>query len=679
MKKKLKFLNSLTFTLLLHPIFTSAQVFTNQAGYLSNTTKLFYTSTSADSFYVIDKSNGSIAFKDELSFFPINDPATGLNLYSGEFTSLETNGNYFILLSSGDSSYAFKISQNVFEEPFYKSLKGYYFQRCGVALLQGNAGAYFHNPCHQGDGFYHSSTGQSGFRIASGGWHDAGDYGKYVINSGITVGTLLLAYQNFPERFSNDNLNIPESGNGIPDLLDEVRYELEWLLKMQNSNGGVYFKVTKEQFESFIMPQNDSGIRYIYELSSTATGNFAAMMAQAARVYQQYDSDFANQCLNAAILAWDFLTANPTIVPAGGFTNPNGTVTGEYGDVNDSDERFWAAAELFETTGLSTYNDYIIANYSSLGLVTGAMSWQNVKNLGYLTYLNSSQSSSSQTIKDQIENSLISYCNTLLNRAGTNGFGVTINPGEYYWGCNSDVLNKALLLINGYEHTNNLAYYEIALIQLNYMLGSNAHNLSFVTGVGTNSVMHPHHRPSESDGVVDPVPGLLAGGPDQYLDDAVLQAHFNSSTPPALCYIDDVGSYASNEIAINWNAPLVYVLGFFNGERLTSIDNQEFNSLPEIFELQQNYPNPFNPDTKIRYLIPLVTKQNSPSLINVTLKVYDILGKEIVTLVNEEQSSGIYEVEFNNNTVSSIIPSGVYVYRLIAGDYSSSKKMLLLK
>ena len=158
-----------------------------------------------------------------------------------------------------------------------------------------------------------------------------------------------------------------------------------------------------------------------------------------------------------------------------------------------------------------------------------------------------------------------------------------------------------------------------------------------------------------------------------------MQAHFNSSTPPALCYIDDVGSYASNEIAINWNAPLVYVLGFFNGERLTSIDNQEFNSLPEIFELQQNYPNPFNPDTKIRYSIPEVMKQNHLSLMNVTLKVYDILGKEIVTLVNEEQSSGIYEVEFNNNTVSSIIPSGVYVYRLIAGDYSSSKKMLLLK
>jgi endoglucanase len=671
MNKKYKMIILMSFAYLLSLNFTFGEIFVNQSGYLPNLPKIFYTETSSDSFYLIDLSNGSIVFKDEMSFLPLNDAATGLALYSGDFSSFETYGSYFIRLSNGDSSYIFTISNDVFQNIFYKTLKGFYFQRCGTALLQGNAGAYFHNACHQNDAFYHASTGQSGLRISSGGWHDAGDYGKYVVNSGISVGTLLLAYENFPGRFSQDNLNIPESGNNLPDLLDEVRYELEWLLKMQNSNGGVYFKVTKEQFESFIMPQNDTGIRYIYEISSTATGDFAAVMAQAARIYQQYDIDFANQCLNAATAAWDYLTANPSIVPAGGFVNPSGTATGEYGDVNDSDERFWAATELFETTGLSTFNDYISAHYSSLGLINGAMSWQNVKNLGYLTYLNSSQSSSSPTIKDQIKNSLLSYCNILLNRSSSNGFGVTINPGEYGWGCNSDVLNKALLLISGYKETTNQAYYETALSQINYILGSNAHNFSFVTGIGTNSVMHPHHRPSASDGIVDPVPGLLAGGPDQYLDDAVLQAHFNSSTPPALCYIDEVGSYASNEIAINWNAPLVYVLGFFNGEGLTSVQDQGVNSIPESFRLEQNFPNPFNPSTKIRYSISNPTK--------VSLKIFNILGKEITTLVDKEQVSGTYEVDFCCSNKLDAIPSGIYIYTLSAGNFFDSKKMILLK
>ncbi len=540
--------------------------------------------------------------------------------------------------------------------------------------MQTNAGVYYHASCHPADGFYHSSTGQSGFRLTTGGWHDAGDYGKYVVNSGITVGTLLLAYENFPEKFSRDDLNNPESGNGVPDLLDEVRYEIEWLLKMQNSNGGIYFKITKEQFESFIMPQNDSGIRYIYTLSSTATGNFAAMMARAARIYQSIDTVFANQCLTAATLAWNFLLANPSIVPVGGFVNPSGTFTGGYGDTNDSDERLWAAAELFETTGLAEYNNYIIANYSSGGIISGAMSWQNVKNLALLTYLYSLQSTSSQTIKNQIKNSLISHCNTLLSRAGSNGFGVAINSGEYYWGCNSDVLNKALMLINGYRQTNNIAYYETALMQLNYILGTNAHNFSFITGVGTNSVMHPHHRPSASDGVVNPVPGLLAGGPDQYLDDPVLQSHFNSSTPPALCYIDDVGSYASNEIAINWNAPLVYVLGFFNGEGLTGMDDQGFNSVPENFNLEQNYPNPFNPVTKIKYSLP-ATNTNFTNTTLVQLKIYDILGKEIATLVNEEKPAGEYEVEFDGSDKTS----GIYFYQLKTGDYIEIKKMVMIK
>ncbi|MEO8232799.1 MAG: glycoside hydrolase family 9 protein [Ignavibacteriota bacterium] len=667
-----------------------AQVYVNQAGYLPVSLKIFYSSVYADSFYVIETSSRNVVFRDELYFSVANDPATSLTLYSGDFSALQTTGSYFIQLHNGDTSFTFQISPNVFDDVYKKSLKGYYFQRCGTALLQTNAGVYSHTSCHPGDAFYHSSTGQSGFRYSTGGWHDAGDYGKYVINSGITIGTLLMAYDRFSEKFNQDNLNIPESGNGIPDLLDEVRYELEWLLKMQYENGGVYFKITKEQFEPFIMPQNDSGIRYIYEISSTATGDFAAIMAKAARIYRAWDSTFSNQCLDAATLAWIYLSANPTIVPAGGFINPTGTVTGGYADTDDSDERLWAAAELFETTGLAEFNNYVIANYASGGIISGSMSWNKVKNLALLTYLYSSQSSASQTVKTQIRNSLITYANSLLGRAGTNGFGVTINPGEYYWGCNSDILNKAMMLIYAFDQTHNEAYYQIAQMQLNYILGTNAHNLSFLTGVGTNSVIHPHHRPSSSDGIVNPVPGLLAGGPDQYLDDPILQANFNSSTPPALCYIDDVGSYASNEIAINWNAPLVFVSRYFDGDGYTSIYNNGENLSPTDFKLEQNFPNPFNPVTTIKYSIPNVISTKGRNL-KVVLKVYDILGNEIATLVDEIKPAGNYEVMFFVGQSAAAdrpdLTSGIYFYQLKASDplagsgesFIQTKKMILLK
>jgi endoglucanase len=646
----------------------SPQVFVNQAGYIKNLPKSFYTTVVADSFFIIDQNTNNILFKDELLFSAVNDPATGLTLYRGDFTDFELDGNYKIKVGLTDTSVGFSISSSAFTETFEKSLKGFYFQRCGIPLLQNNAGLFYHPPCHTSDGYFHTSTNQSGYKQTTGGWHDAGDYGKYVVNAGITIGTLQMAFEYFPSKFSSDNLNIPESGNNIPDILDEVRFELEWILKMQNENGGVYFKLTKPQFESFIMPNNDSGIRYIYELSSNATADFVAIMARAARLFEPYDDVFADQCLNAAILGWNYLLSNPTIVPPGGFINPAGTSTGQYGDVSDSDERLWAAAELFETTGLSDYHNYFIANYNSGGLINSTQWWGNVKNFALITYLKSLQSSVSSTIKTQIKNTLISYCNSLVNRVSTNGFGVTINPGEYIWGSNSDVLNKAMLLIYGYEETGNINYYEAALMQLNYILGCNAHNLSFLTGVGTNSVLNPHHRPSASDGVIVPVPGLLAGGPDQYLDDPTLQSLFNSSTPPALCYVDDVDSYASNEIAINWNAPLVFVSGYFNGEGVTNVESQGSLILPKSIILNQNYPNPFNPDTKISWESHISGWQ--------TLKVFDSLGNEIETIVDEFLEAGFYSKWFK---VNPNLTSGVYFYRLETGGFSNTKKMLLLK
>ena len=660
-----------TVSFLLFAVFVAQsfpQVFVNQAGYIKNLPKTFYTTMSADSFFIIEQNTGNTLFSSELFFSTVNDPATGLSLYRGDFTEFELEGNYYIKVGSTDTSFRFTIAPNAFNEIYAKSLKGFYFQRCGISLLQNIAGLYYHSPCHTSDGYYHSSTNQSGYKQTTGGWHDAGDYGKYIINAGITVGTLLMAFENFPSKFFHDNLNIPESGNSIPDILDEVRYELEWFLKMQNENGGVYFKLTKPQFESFIMPNNDTGIRYIYELSSNATADFVAIMARAARIYQEYDTIFAEQCLNAAILGWNYLSLNPTIIPPGGFINPTGTSTGQYGDANDSDERLWAASELFETTGLNDYHNYFIANYNSGGLINSTQWWGNVKNFALITYLKSLQLSVDPTVKTQIKNTLISYCNSLVNRVSSNGFAVAINPGEYIWGSNSDILNKALLLIYGYDETGNSNYYESALLQLNYILGCNAHNLSFVTGVGTNSVLNPHHRPSASDGVTAPVPGLLAGGPDQYLDDPLLQSLFNSSTPPALCYVDDVDSYASNEIAINWNAPLVFVSGYFNGDGLTDLEEQSILILPEYIKLQQNYPNPFNPTTKISWESPISGWQK--------LKVYDSLGNEIETIVDEYLEAGFYSKWFKAN---SNLTSGVYFYRLENGSFSATKKMLLIK
>lgn len=655
------------FTVLFFCIKTYSQVFVNQAGYKTDLPKIFYTNLTANSFEVVEVETGNTFFNGNLQLVNSNDPATGMTIRKGDFTILNRNGNYFIKLNTNDTSYHFPINQNVFDEIYRKSLKAFYFQRCGSQLLFTHAGQYQRNICHTGDAFFHSSTGQSGFKFSRGGWHDAGDYGKYIVNAGISTATLLMAYEYFPSLFGNDNLNIPESGNGTPDILDEAKYEVQWFLTMQDSDGAVHFKITKEQFEPFVMPSQDSGMRYLYQKSSTATADFIAVLARFYRVYKNYDAVFANTCLTAAINAWNWLSNQATIVPPGGFHNPPGTSTGEYGDNNDIDERLWAAAELFESTGEQSYKEYYEFNYNTSGLFNSTMNWQNVKSLAHITYLFSSQPDALPAIKSELQTSLNSYCLTLLNRVNTNGFGVSINPGEYSWGSNSQVLNNALLFILAYTKNNDSDFLTAALRQLDYVVGSNAHNISFITGIGKKYPLHPHHRPSEADGITEPVPGLIAGGPNQYLNDPVLQQHFNQNTPPALCYIDDVGSYASNEIAINWNAPLVFVSGYFNSLSTTSVENHD-NFSPQGFYLEQNFPNPFNSSTRINWYSP----------VNSWLKIqlFDSLGRELKTITENYFSAGFHSLLF---TIDDELPSGVYCYRLSFSNSFIARKMIYLK
>ena len=660
------------YNLLITDCLKAHNLYLNQVGYLPQAQKYVFTDDPfMEEFFLVEESSNDTVFS--ASFFPhvAEDPATDLDLYVGNFSSFTQPGRYQIQTGNSLVTHPFVISDTAYHQLYNKSLKAFYYQRCGYDLLGPVADPYYRTRCHRSDGFYHSSTGLSGFHPAPGGWHDAGDFGKYVVNAGITVGTLLMAYENFPIKFGHDDIFIPESDNGIPDLLDEVRYELEWLLNMQHANGGVFFKLTAEVFAPMIMPQDDESSRYIYELSTTATGNFAAVMARSARIYAQFDSVFASSCLEAAESAWTYLQNNPDIIPQGGFTNPEGTITGQYGDGDDRDERLWAASELYITTGNSNYHQYFKDHFEDKGVLTGTMWWADVTNLAQLTYLLSEDHTSiDASIQEDLRSALVSKCQSLLDQKADNGFYVLLSPGEYVWGSNSIPLNKAILLIIGYEQTGMETYFNAALDQLNYILGVNVHKLSFVTGLGTNFVLNPHHRPSEQDNIDPAIPGLMAGGPDQYLSDPTLSSLFDSSTPPARCYVDDVDSYASNEIAINWNAPLVFVTGYFAANSLTGIQEDQPTIIPGKIKLLPNYPNPFNSETIIRFVLP-----ESDSVV---LKIYSLQGQLVYKedLGHRFAGESLYLWKAMNDRGEEL-PSGIYYY-LIEGKYRSSYERLVL-
>jgi len=534
----------------------------DQVGYLPGAPKIVIVVSDhpATDFTVRRTSDNSVAFRGKLSA-QVEDADSGDHLQAADFTRLNESGTYCIEVAGVGRSWNFVIGPNVYARTFYLVMRAFYGQRCGVAVDLGpEFPGYAHAACHL-KGAYHSSSGKSGAHTSAKGWHDAGDYGRYVVNSGISTGTLLWTWELFGARIKNIKLNIPESGNGTPDILSEIRWNLDWMLSMQDEDGGVWHKQTSEQFCGFVLPENDTTVSYVIgtgaepHKSSCATAGFAAVMAIAARVYQPFDSQYAKKCLRAARHAWAWLDKYPDVL----FRNPVGVGTGEYGDRDCGDERLWASAELWRTAGDETYHRYFLqrfGEYRNTIRALGPPSWGNVAPLALCTYVLGRGKNAGAFAA--IREDSLKAADEIVERSNRNPYRISMTSRDYIWGSNSVAANYGLQLLVANALRPERRYVETALENLHYLLGRNTFSLSFVTQVGANPFRHPHHRPSLADAKAEPWPGLLSAGPNRGRQDAAMKKL--PELPPAKMYLDEWESYASNEVAINWNAPLVFLL-----------------------------------------------------------------------------------------------------------------------
>ena len=319
----------------------------NQVGYYPKSIKEFVVADyEATSFNILNEKN-KIVFEGELVDKGTWD-TSGEHILLGDFTGLTRAGNFLIQLNTGITSAPFQIAPWIYETALKASIKSFYFQRASMAIEEQYGGVYKRASGHPDDQcLYHPSSGvKEGTLYSPGGWYDAGDYGKYVINAAITVAQMLNLIEMVPKAVASDDLNIPESGNGIRDLLDEIRYELDWVMTMQDEDGGVYHKLTALTFGPFIMPGAYDLDRYIIGKGTTSSLNFAAVMAQASRVFSEVDPEFSSGALEAAERAWDWAIENDSIP----YRNPEDVVTGEYGDDQFSDDFSSAAAALYIST-----------------------------------------------------------------------------------------------------------------------------------------------------------------------------------------------------------------------------------------------------------------------------------------------------------------------------------------
>lgn len=485
-----------------------------------------------------------------------------------DFSGLKTPGRYVLSVPGVGRSYPFYIADTVFAGVTRSVLKAFYFTRSNEPLPATYAGKWSRSAGHPDTAvFVHPSAATAarpaGFVLSSpGGWYDAGDYNKYMVNCGITMGTLFSAYEDFPQYFRKLRSGIPGSSNALPDLLDEALYNLRWMLTLQDpADGGVYHKLTNAAFDGMVMPGVTQAPRYVVQKSTAATLDFAAVTAQAARIFGAFEKQLpglADSCRQAARLAWQWAQSNPALAYNQSDINRQyqpAISTGEYGDRHFNDEQLWAAAELYATTGEPGYLAVVNERLSD---PVRLPSWSNVALLGYYTLLRrQSALPAAATTLAAMKDSVLKLANRFLATTASNAFGTVMghSAADFSWGGNSVAANQGILLVRAYLLTNDKAYLTGALSNLDYLLGRNATGYSFITGMGSRSPLHPHHRPSEADGIADPVPGLLVGGPNPGRQDGCTYP----SSEPEKAYVDVVCSYASNEVAINWQAPVVYL------------------------------------------------------------------------------------------------------------------------
>jgi endoglucanase len=568
-----------------------AAVRVNQVGYFPSLAKFASIKREGPAVaWELRDTKGAVVHAGKTSGFG-KDVASGDELHLADFSGYGTAGKGYVLQVGADKSHPFDIADDLYGALKYQALAYFYHNRSGIeiALPYATDKAWTRPAGHLSDKEvrYEPPSGGGYTLDVSGGWYDAGDHGKYVVNGGISVWTLLNQYER-AERlgsslrdFADGTMNIPENHNGAPDLLDEARYEMAFLLKMQVPEGKpqagmAHHKVHDRDWTAIgTRPDEDKMQRTLRPPSTAATLNLAAAAAQAARLFKTIDAAFAKTCLVAAEKAWKAAKANPAVfAPA---SDAKGG--GPYDDKNVDDEFYWAAAELFVTTGDAAYRDFMVRSrhYKVLpatlegqdGGFPAAMTWQSTQALGTIS-LAIAQSGLAAADVAAIRKNLVATADAFLQTMNGQGYRVPFKPGpkgDYPWGSNSFVLNNAIVLALAHDFTKDVKYLNGVVEAMDYILGRNPLDQSYVTGHGERPLRNPHHRfwaHQANPSFPAPPPGAVSGGPNTGLQDPYVQAAGLAGCAPQKCFIDHIEAWSANEITINWNAPLAWVTAYLD-------------------------------------------------------------------------------------------------------------------
>ncbi|MFD4263331.1 glycoside hydrolase family 9 protein [Streptomyces sp. NPDC058534] len=509
------------------------------------------------------------------------DASSGQNVHSIDFGRHKKRGEGYTLVADGETSRPFDIGTAAYERLRTDSAKYYYTQRSGLAISDELRPGYGRPAGHVGvapnlgDTEVPCQPGVCDYSLdVSGGWYDAGDHGKYVVNGGISTWELLSTHERSlhartgePSKLGDGTLDIPESGNNVPDVLDEARWELEFLLKMQVPDGQplagmAHHKIHDEQWTGLpLLPSDDPQKRELHPPTTAATLNLAATAAQAARLYRSYDREFAAKALDAARTAWAAALAHPDVLA----DESDGIGGGAYPDSRVDDEFYWAAAELYLTTGERDFREYVLNSPVHTADIFGPIGFDWARTAA-AARLDLATVPNRLPGRDEVRRSVVRGADGYLATLRAHPYGMPYAPdGNLYdWGSSHQVLNNAVVLATAYDITGGSKYRDGAVQSMDYILGRNALNMSYVTGYGEVNAHNQHSRwyaHQLDPALPNPPDGTLSGGPNSSIQDPYAQSRLQGCVGQ-FCFIDDIQSWSTNEHTINWNAALARTASF---------------------------------------------------------------------------------------------------------------------
>ncbi|MEU3449196.1 glycoside hydrolase family 9 protein [Streptomyces thermolilacinus] len=554
----------------------------NQVGYLPDGPKratVVTTATQALTWRLRDASGTVVASGPTVPRGA--DTPSGQSVHVADFSSYRSTGSGYVLTVDGSGSAPFDIRADLYDTLRADSMAFFHHQRSGIAIDASLVGSAHARPAghlgvapNKGDTSVPCQAAVCDYtRDVRGGWYDAGDHGKYVVNGGLSTWLVVNSFERAKRSgteaaLGDSTLRVPERGNGTPDVLDEARWELDFLMRMQVPEGKPYagmafHKIHDAEWTGMpTRPERDAQPRELHRPSTAATLNLAAATAQCARVFRPYDSAYADRCLSTARRAWTAARATPALHAP----ESDSTGGGAYADTRVSDEFYWAAAELYATTGESAYRDAVTSSpwhtaadaFSPYGF-----GWADTAALGRLVLATVPNGLPASDVA-RVRASVTAAADGYLSRMAAQGYAVPVPADGYFWGSNGEVANDAVVMAVAAELTGDGRYRAGALETLDYLLGRNALGLSYVTGYGETFAQNQHHRfwAHQLDASLPrPPAGSLAGGPNSALQDPVARERLTGCAPAA-CYIDHIDSYSTNEVAINWNAPLAWLAAY---------------------------------------------------------------------------------------------------------------------